>query len=244
MDNKDNNEIKHTAMDFIEEGMKVGSLKEALLMHAEQYGITNIEVLFPDAKNVTNEPTIVNRNMGWVSNVINTVYKQPFARLKSSYADLTADDVRAKGFTKGKKKTEEVITVLRRTTMPTTIYKKQKLDRDDIIDITDFSVIGWIKRDMRIKLDEEIARCILIGDGRLSSSDDYIDKECIRPIHTDDDVYTIKVPVVNDVNKYDYFFDEVLILINVVDYWDLDRVYIVICVNWSDTLSIDVIWGR
>lgn len=196
------NELKHTAMDFIERGKQLGSLKEAceeFMVHADDYGITNIEELFPDAKDVNNEPQqLLNNNMAWVSEIIGGAFKLPFARIKSSYADLTGEELRAKGYVKGKKKTEDVVTVFKRSTTPTTIYKKQKLDRDDIIDITDFKVVGWIKRNMRIKLDEEIARCILIGDGRLTSSDDYVDRECIRPIHTDDDVYSIKVSVAND----------------------------------------------
>ena len=210
MDTTNNNEIKHTAMDFIADGIKMGSQKEALIMHAQEYGVEEIEKLFPDAQDVNNQPVFVNNNTGWVSNIMSNVFKQPFARIRSSYADITGEEVRAKGYAKGRKKTEEVLTVIKRTTMPTTIYKKQKLDRDDIIDITDFSIIGWIKSNMRLKLDEEIARCILIGDGRLSTSDDYIDRECIRPIHTDDDIYSIKVSVPNDADKYRNFIKETI----------------------------------
>lgn len=203
-------EIQEKTQSLIAEGMRMGSQKEALMAHAEDYGVENIEVLFPDALDVNNQPVFVNNNTGWVSNVMSNVFKQPFARIRSSYSDITGEEVRAKGYAKSRKKTEEVLTVIRRTTMPTTIYKKQKLDRDDIIDITDFNVIGWIKSNMRLKLDEEIARCILIGDGRLSSSEDYIDRECIRPIHTDDDVYSIKVSVANDADKYRNFIREVI----------------------------------
>lgn len=204
-------ELKHTAMDFIEEGMKCGSLREAIIQHAETYGVSNIEELFPDAKDVNSEPQqLLNNNVAWVSNILGGAFKLPFARIKSSYADLTGEELRAKGYVKGKRKTEDVLTVVKRTTTPTTIYKKQKLDRDDIVDITNFNVISWIKRNMRIKLDEEIARCILIGDGRLATSDDYVDRECIRPIHTDDDVYSIKVSVPNDADICQNFIKQVI----------------------------------
>ena len=133
--------------------------------------------------------------MGWVKKVMNGTHHTPFSRIKSMFADITEDDARAKGYIKGKLKKEEVFTLLKRTTTPTTIYKKQKMDRDDIVDITDFDVVAWLKSEMRLMLDEEIARAILVGDGRLSSSDDKINESNIRPIWTDEDLYTIKALV-------------------------------------------------
>lgn len=167
---------------------RYGSMKDACLAH----GITNVEYLFPDYKNVSNTPGFVKRDMGWVTDVMSNVHHTPFSRIKSIYADITADDARAKGYVKNKQKVEEVITLLKRTTDPQTIYKKQKMDRDDVIDITDFDVIAWLKTEMRMMLDEELARAILIGDGRSSASDDKIKEDHIRPIWTDDDLYTIK----------------------------------------------------
>lgn len=167
-----------------------GSLKKATLSH----GITNIDYLFPAHKNVDNVPPFISRDMGWVETVMNGVHHTPFARIRSVFANITADEARAKGFDKsrGNAKLEEVFSLLKRRTSPTMIYKKQKVDRQDVIDITDFDVVAWIKTEMRTMLNEEIARAILIGDGRSVSSDDKIDEECIRPIWTDDDVYTIK----------------------------------------------------
>ena len=172
-----------------------GTLKDAVLAHADAYGIEHIDYLFPDAKAVSNTPDFIKRDTDWVSTVMNGVHKQPFSRIKSIHANITADEARAKGYIKGKRKLEEVFTLLKRSTDPQTIYKKQKLDRDDIIDITDFDVVAWLKQEMRIMLDEEIARAILIGDGRLSSSDDKIQETHIRPIWTDDDLYSVKVNV-------------------------------------------------
>lgn len=195
---KEPEEMKHsdiTASELLAQGRKMGSLREAVLEHAENYGIKGIETLFPDPKNLNNPPGFINNETGWVSKVLNGVYKSPFSRIKSSFADITADAARAKGYTKGNRKKEEVFTLLKRTTSPTTIYKKQKLDRDDIIDITDFDVVSWIRAEMRMKLDEEIARAILIGDGRLISDDDHIDEQCIRPIYNDDDLYSIKYAI-------------------------------------------------
>lgn len=170
---------------------KCGSLKEAVLQH----GIENIDFLFPDAVNVTNTPQFIQREMGWVQQVINGTHHTPFSRIKSVFADITEDEARAKGYIKGNLKKEEVFTLLKRTTVPTMIYKKQKLDREDVIDITDFDVAGYIKAEMRTMLDEEIARSVLVGDGRLSSSDDKINEQNIRPIWKDEDLYTVKTPV-------------------------------------------------
>lgn len=182
--------LTHSEMEAIFADVKrYGSLKESVLAH----GITNIEYLFPDAKSLNTPPDWISREMDWVRDVMNTVHKTPFSRIKSMFADITEDDARAKGYIKGKLKKEELFSLLKRTTTPTTIYKKQKLDRDDVIDITDFDVVAWLKSEMRMMLDEEIARAILVGDGRLSSSDDKINENNIRPIFNDADLYTIKV---------------------------------------------------
>jgi HK97 family phage prohead protease len=173
-----------------------GSLKQSFLAHADQtYGIRDIGWLFPEPKEQNTPPEFIKRDTDWVAGVMSGVHKTPFSRIKTSFADITADEARAKGYIKGKRKKEEVFTLLKRTTTPTTIYKKQKLDRDDIVDITDFDVVAWIKGEMRLMLDEEIARAILVGDGRLPDSDDHINTDNIRPIWTDDDLYTIKAPV-------------------------------------------------
>ena len=177
---------------IINDGKRYGSLKESFLAHADEYGIKTIDYLFPEATNLNPTPEFIKREMGWVSTVMNGVHHTPFSRIKSMFADITEDEARAKGYIKGKLKKEEVFSLLKRTTNPTTIYKKQKLDRDDVVDITDFDVIAWLKSEMRMMLDEEIARAILVGDGRLSSSDDKINEDCIRPIWKDADLYTIK----------------------------------------------------
>ena len=185
--------LSHDAMDeIIGDAKRFGSMKESFLAHAGEYGIDNIEYLFPDARNVTNTPDFIKRDMGWVSKVMGSTKHTPFSRIKSVFADITEDEARAKGYIKGKLKKEEVFTLLKRTTTPTTIYKKQKMDRDDVIDITDFDVIAWLKGEMRLMLDEEIARAILVGDGRNAASDDKINEQNIRPIWTDEDLYTIK----------------------------------------------------
>ena len=159
------------------------------LKHAD-YGIDNIGYLFPDAKSVTDEPTFLDRDQSWVSVVMNGTKHSPFARIKSVFADIRDDKARAKGYAKkAQKKTEEVIKLLTRTTSPTTIYKKQKLDRDDIVDITDFNVVSWLKNEMKGKLNEEIARAILIGDGRSITDPDRVDDEAIRPILKENDLY-------------------------------------------------------
>jgi len=184
--------LSHSDLEAIfADAKRYGSLKDSVLAH----GIEQIDYLFPDAKNVTNTPQFIQRDMGWVQKVMNSVHHTPFSRIKSILADITEDDARAKGYIKGNLKKDEVFTLLKRTTTPTTIYKKQKLDRDDVVDITDFDVVAWLKSEMRMMLDEEIARAILVGDGRLSSSDDKINEQNIRPIWKDDDLYTIKAPV-------------------------------------------------
>lgn len=161
------------------------------LKHAD-YGIENIGYLFPDAKSITDEPITLDRDQSWVSVVMNGTKHSPFARIKSVLADIRDDKARAKGYAKkAQKKTEEVIKLLTRTTSPTTIYKKQKLDRDDIVDITDFNVVSWLKSEMKGKLNEEIARAILIGDGRTITDPDRVDDEAIRPILKENDLYAI-----------------------------------------------------
>lgn len=187
------NTLAHDAMEtIINDGKRYGSLKESFLAHAQDYGIENIDYLFPEAKSVNNTPEYIKRDTSWVATVMNGVGHTPFSRIKSIFADITADEARAKGYIKGKLKKEEVFSLLKRTTTPTTIYKKQKLDRDDIIDITDMDVVAFIKSEMRLMLDEEIARAILVSDGRLASDDDHINTDCVRPIWTDKALYTIK----------------------------------------------------
>ena len=189
------------------------SLKETFLAHADDevsddetpgyptagepapYGIENIDWLFPNTKLMNNPPDWIKRDTDWVQKVMQRVHKTPFSRIKSQFADITADEARAKGYTKGNRKISEVFTLLKRETTPTTIYKKQTLDRDDVVDITDFDVIVWIKGEMRMMLDEEIARAILIGDGRDGASNDKISELNIRPIMNDDPLFSVKVPV-------------------------------------------------
>ena len=185
--------LQHDAMNaIIRDAKRYGTMKESFLQHAEDYGIKQIDYLFPEDRNVTAEPQFIQRDMGWVSEVMNGTHKTPFSRIKSMFADITEDEARAKGYMKGKLKKEEVFSLLKRTTTPTTVYKKQKMDRDDVIDITDFNVVNWLKTEMRMMLNEEIARAILVGDGRLASSDDKINEQNIRPIWKDEELFTIK----------------------------------------------------
>ncbi len=178
---------------ILEDGPKYGGLKASFLAHADEYGIEDINFLFPDAKLDNNGITWVSRRMEWVAKVLDSVHKSPFSRVKSLSADITADEARAKGYVKGSRKKDEVIKLLKRVTEPTTVYKKQKLDRDDIIDITDVDILAWIKGEMRVMLDEEIARAILVGDNREVDDEDKIDEEKIRPIAYDDDLYNTTV---------------------------------------------------
>lgn len=178
-------------MEIMDDAKRNGSLKDTVLQH----GIEQIDYLFPDAQNMNREPGLIKRDTTWVSEVMNSVHKTPFSRIKSVFADITEADARAKGYVKGNIKFEEVITLLKRITTPATIYKKQKIDRDDVIDITDFDVVAWLKSEMRLMLDEEIARAILVGDGRSNSSNDKINEQNIRPIWTDEDVYTVKTGI-------------------------------------------------
>ena len=176
---------------IINDAKRYGSMRDSVLAH----GIENVDFLFPDARNMNDVPDFIQRDMGWVSKVMSGVHSTPFSRVKSMHANITEDEARAKGYIKGKLKKEEVFSLLKRSTEPTTVYKKQKMDRDDVIDITDFDVIAWLKAEMRMMLDEEIARAILVGDGRLSSSDDKISEDKIRPIWKDADLYTHKVMI-------------------------------------------------
>lgn len=190
------NVLSHSDIESIlSDAKRSGSLKESFLAHTATYGIDQIGTLFPEPKSMNTPPEFIKRDMDWVAGVINGVHHTPFSRIKSMFANITEDEARAKGYIKGNLKKEEVFTLLKRTTTPTTIYKKQKLDRDDILDITDFDVVAWIKGEMRMMLDEEIARAILVGDGRLTSDDDHIPEQNIRPVWKDDDLYTIKTKI-------------------------------------------------
>ena len=186
------NVLQHSDIEAIfADAKRYGSLKDSVLQH----GITNIDYLFPEDKNVTATPEFIKRDMGWVEKVMKSVHHTPFSRIRSTFANITEEDARAKGYIKGKLKKDEVFSLLKRSTTPTTVYKKQKLDRDDVVDITDFDVVAWLKSEMRMMLDEELARAFLIGDGRISSSDDKINEQNIRPIYNDDDLYTVKAVI-------------------------------------------------
>ena len=186
------NVLQHSDIEAIfADAKRYGSLKDSVLQH----GITNIDYLFPEAKDVTATPEFIKRDMGWVEKVMKSVHHTPFSRIRSTFANITEEDARAKGYIKGKLKKDEVFSLLKRSTTPTTVYKKQKLDRDDVVDITDFDVVAWLKSEMRMMLDEELARAFLIGDGRISSSDDKINEQNIRPIYNDDDLYTVKAVI-------------------------------------------------
>lgn len=208
--------ISHSDMELImKDAKRIGSLKEAVNSHIESgvlqhsldttgmtvatgtqtYGFNDPSMLFPDYKTITNQPEWISRNMDWVNKLMSKIHHTPFSRIKSLYANITEDDARAKGYIKGKLKKDEVFSTLKRTTDPQTVYKKQKLDRDDVIDITDFDVVAWIKAEMRIMLDEEIARAILIGDGRLASSDDKISEDHIRPVAKDAPLFNTVIKV-------------------------------------------------
>lgn len=193
-DNEEKKEetLSHAEMTAIlDDAKRCGSLKEAVLAH----GIEQIDVMFPDAQAISNEPEFIKRDDTWVTDVLGTVHHTPFSRIKTIFADITADEARAKGYIKGKKKIDEVFSMLKRVTNPTTIYKKQKLDRDDVLDIKDFNIIPWLKGELRTMLNEELARAILVGDGRSALSEDKIKEDNIRPIWTDDDLYTVKTTV-------------------------------------------------
>ena len=181
--------LSHAEIEAVfSDAKRYGSLKDSVLAH----GIDNIDFLFPDAQLINDTPGFIKRPDGWVDKVLSGVHHTPFSRIKSMFANITEEDARAKGYIKGNLKKDEVFSLLKRTTTPTTIYKKQKLDRDDVVDITSFDVVAWLKVEMRMMLNEEIARALLVGDGRLSSSDEKINDTNIRPIWTDEALYTIK----------------------------------------------------
>ena len=188
MENDENTLTHSEFMEIMDEAKRNGSLADTFLQH----GITHLDYLFPDAKNLEDTPGFIKRDTTWVSDVMNSVHKTPFSRIKSVFADITEDEARAKGYIKGAQKKDEVFTMLKRTTTPVTVYKHQSLDRDDVVDITEVDVISWLKTEMRMMLEEEIARAILVGDGRGSSVEGKINEQNIRPIWTDDDVYTVK----------------------------------------------------
>lgn len=207
-------EMAHSALkEIIADAKKSGSLKdsyEGYIAHCEDqalaHSITNIENLFPEVKAIAGVPSTIDREQGWVGKVMNGVHHSPFARVKSMAVDITADAARAKGYVKGNQKVEEVVAAIKRSTTPQTVYKLQKLDRDDIIDITDFDVVAYMKQEMRGKLQEELARAILIGDGRDASSDDKINPLNIRPILGDNSVYTIAKSMTPVENETEYAF--------------------------------------
>lgn len=194
-DDNGDRELAHSA--FAEaisdaKSRRLDSFRDAFLEHAGTYGIDNIDILFPDAQ-LTGDPSFIKRDDSWVNGVLNGAKHSPFARIKTVHADITADEARARGYIKGRLKKDEVFRLLKRVTTPTTIYKKQKLDRDDVVDITDLDVVAWMKGEMRGMLDEELARCVLVGDGRDSVSEEKISEEHIRPIWKDSDLYAPKV---------------------------------------------------
>lgn len=191
-------DIEQVATMTFDECKKGVNFKIALQHAAATYGIQDIETLFPDAKDLNNRPEFVKRRTEWVNTVLSGTKHTPFSRIRSRFADITADEARARGYIKGNKKVEEVFPVMQRSTTPQTIYKLQKLDRDDILDITDFDVVAWLRAEMRVMLDEELARAVLIGDGREISSPDKIKEEHIRPIWTDDDFYAYKLRLPKD----------------------------------------------
>lgn len=195
--------LSHSDLEVIQaNAQKNGSFKDAFLEHAESlgYGIDDIEFLFPDAKAVTSQPDLIARRTEWVVKVMDGAKHSPFSRIKSLHADLTAEEARARGYVKGNLKKDEIVRLLKRVTTPTTIYKKQKLDRDDIIDITDLDVVAWLKWEMRFMLEEEIARAILIGDGREPDNEDKIDEDRLRPIAWDNEMYTHPVTIPENVS--------------------------------------------
>ena len=189
-----NDVLTHSDMaEILADAQRDGSLREAVLAH----GITDLDVMFPDHKALSNEPEFIKRDMDWVAKVLGGVNHAPFTRIKTIFADITAAEARAKGYHKGNLKIEEVFKLLKRTTGPTTVYKKQKLDRDDVLDIKDFNILPWLKGELRMMLNEELARAFLIGDGRdpVEDANDKIDEECIRPIWKMEELFTVKVPV-------------------------------------------------
>lgn len=185
-------ELKDIIIETCQDAPKYGNLEESVLAHAEEYGINDIDLLFPAPENLTKEPLFISRRMEWVNYFMSRISTRPFGRTKTIYADITGDDARALAYTKGNKKKDEIIALLKRITEPVTIYKKQALDMDNIIDITDMDVISWLREEMRVMLEEEIARACLLGDGRPEYSEDHISTKNIRPIFSEDELYVIK----------------------------------------------------
>ena len=203
--NQENNEMKHSEIleESLKDAKKYGTLKESVLAHAATYGIEDIESLFPEEHALNHEPHIIDNDQSWVAKFLNNTKKSPFSRLKAVHADTRDDKARALGYVKGNLKKEEVFSLLNRVTSPQTVYKKQKLDRDDILDITDFDVVAFMKKEMRMKLEEELARAMLIGDGRdpIAAGNDKIKENHIRPVFNDSDLYTIKAELPTSVHK-------------------------------------------
>lgn len=203
--NQENNEMKHSEIleESLKDAKKYGTLKESILAHAATYGIEDIESLFPEEHALNHEPHIIDNDQSWVAKFLNNTKKSPFSRLKAVHADTRDDKARALGYVKGNLKKEEVFSLLNRVTSPQTVYKKQKLDRDDILDITDFDVVAFMKKEMRMKLEEELARAMLIGDGRdpIAAGNDKIKENHIRPVFNDSDLYTIKAELPTSVHK-------------------------------------------
>ena len=195
-DEKSGPVLSHADVDGImADAVKSGSLKQAVESYALAHGINDIDTLFPEATALTSAPEFFGRRTEWVNGVLTGARKTPFSRIKTHWADLSFDDARAKGYIKGTMKKEEFFGVASRVTTPKTIYKKQKLDRDDIVDITDFDVVAWMRGEMRLMLDEELARAILIGDGRAVDDEDKINETNVRPIAKDDELYAVVVNV-------------------------------------------------
>jgi len=205
------NVLSHSQMEnILKDGKKYGSLRDSFFAHTEAYGFDPVNILFPDAKDVTDGLQTIRRRTEWVEDVLKNTNHTPFSRIKTRIANLTVAEARAKGYIKGNLKTESVIPLMKRVTTPTTIYKKEKLDRDDIVDIADFDVVVWLKREMRSLLDEEIARAILIGDGRQVGDPDKISEECVRPIAMDDGNLFVERIQINPNATVEQFIDEVV----------------------------------
>lgn len=207
--------LKEAVENAIDEGVLAHSIDTTDMDTAtgtQTYGFNDPNMLFPEYRSLNTPPEWISRNMGWVQKVMGGVHRTPFSRIKSVFADITEDEARAKGYIKGKEKKEEVFSTLKRTTDPQTIYKKQKLDRDDVIDITDFDVVSWIRAEMRVMLNEEIARAILIGDGRAADSDDKIKEIHIRPVVKDVPLFNVKVNVTvpSGESMADVMIDEII----------------------------------
>lgn len=210
----ENNTLSHDALnEIIGMATKSGSLQGAISDYALSHGIENIEVMFPDAQAVSSQPDWVKRRTEWVASFLSATKKSPFSKIKSLSADITEADARAKGYITGTLKREEFFSVARRVTEPTTVYKKQKLERDDMIDITEYNVVAWLQAEMRLMLEEEIARAALLGDGRDVSSEDKINEGNIRPIASDNELYTtvVNVNVLDADSSADEIIDAVIL---------------------------------